>query len=82
MLNFIRKSKANHFNIFFQESKVNLFKTIKKVKDNLVKSKFNYVKYLSNPNEQSFFIKPKNTKEVLCKITKLFFFYQAFLRRH
>ena len=41
-----------------------------KIEDNLVKSKFNYSKYLSNPNEYSF-IKPTNTEEVLCEITKL-----------
>ena len=42
-----------------------------KMEDNLVKSKFNYSKYLSNPNEYSFFLKPTNAEEVLCEITKL-----------
>ena len=42
-----------------------------KTEDNLVKSHFNYSKYLSNPNEQSFFIKPTNAEEVLCQKTKL-----------
>ena len=111
-----RKSKANHFNNFFQENKLNLFKTwegirkiinittkrskeinciqidnkttnnptkiannfnnhftsiAEKIEDNLVKSKFNYSKYLSNPNKFSFFMKPTNAEEVLCEITKL-----------
>ena len=111
-----RKSKANHFDNFFQENKLNLFKTwegirkiinittkgikeinciqignktinnrtkiannfknhftsiAEKIEDNLVKSKFNYSKYLSNPNEYSFFMKPTNAEEVLCEITKL-----------
>ena len=42
-----------------------------KIENNLVKSKFNYSNYLSNPNEYSFFIKPTNAEEVLCEITKL-----------
>ena len=42
-----------------------------KIEDNLVKFKFNYSRYLSNPNEYSFFIKPTNAEEVLCEITKL-----------
>ena len=116
ILSLTRKSKANHFNNFFQENKLNLFKTwedirkiinittkeskeinciqvgnktinnpikiannfnnhftsiAEKIEDNLVKSKFNYSRYLSNPNEYSFFIKPTNAEEVLCEITKL-----------
>ena len=116
ILHLTRKSKANHFNNFFQENKLNLFKTwegirkiinittkgskeinciqignktinnptkiannfnnnftsiAEKIEDNLVKSKFNYSKYLSNPNECSFFMKPTNAEEVLCEITKL-----------
>ena len=106
ILHLTRKSKANHFNNFFQENKLNLFKIsegirkiidittkgskeinnptkiannfnnhftsiAEKIEDNLVKSKFNYSKYLSNPNEYSFFMKPTNAKEVLCEITKL-----------
>ena len=42
-----------------------------KIEDSLVKSKFNYSKYLSNPNKYSFFIKPANAEEVPCEITKL-----------
>ena len=42
-----------------------------KIEHNLVKSKFNYSKYLSNPNEYSFFINPTNAEEVLCEIIKL-----------
>ena len=116
ILSLTRKSKANHFNNFFQENKLNLFKTwedirkiinittkeskeinciqvsnktinnpikiannfnnhftsiAEKIEDNLVKSKFNYSKYLSNPNEYSFFINPTNPEEVLCEIIKL-----------
>ena len=116
ILSLTRKSKANHFNNFFQENKLNLFKTwedirkiinittkeskeinciqvgnktinnpikiansfnnhftsiAEKIEDNLVKSKFNYSRYLCNPNEYSFFIKPTNAEEVLCEITKL-----------
>ena len=116
ILHLTRKSKANHFNNFIQENKLNLFKTwegirkiinittkgskeinciqisnktinnptkiannfnihftsiAEKIKDNLVKSKFNYSKYLHNPNEYSFFMKPTNAEEVLCEITKL-----------
>ena len=52
---------ANNFN--------NHFTSI--AEDNLVKPKFNYCKYLSNPNKNSFYIKPTNTEEVLCKITEL-----------
>ena len=107
ILNLTRKSKANHFNNFFQENKPNINrkninittkgskeiqvdnKTInnpimiannfnnhftsidKKIENNLVKSKFNYPKYLSNPNKYSFYIKPTNTDDVLYEITKL-----------
>ena len=116
ILSLTRKSKANHFNNFFQENKLNLFKTweairkiinvttkrskeinciqfgnktinsptkiandfnnhftsiAEKIEENLKKSKFNYSKYLSKPNEYSSFIKPTNTEEVLCEITKL-----------
>ena len=116
ILHSTRKSKANHFNNFFQENKLNLFKnwkgirkiinittkgskeinciqignktinnpikiannfnnhftsTAEKIDDNLVKFKFCYFKYLSNPNEYSFFIKPTNAEEVLGEITKL-----------
>ena len=116
ILNLTRKSKTTHFNNFFQENELNLFKTwegirkiinkttkvskeinciqvgnkiinnptniannfnnhiiliAEKIEDNLVKSKFNYSKCLSNPNKHSFFIKPINAHEVLCKITKL-----------
>ena len=44
---------------------------MKKIEDNLVKSKFNYFRYLNNPNEYSFFIKLTNAEEFLCEITKL-----------
>ena len=121
ILSLTRKIKAIHFNNFFQENKLNLFKiwegirkiinivtkgskeinciqvgnkTInnpikinnfnnpnnfnnhftsigEKTEDNLVISKFNYSKYLSNPNKCSFFIKPTNAEKVLCEITKL-----------
>ena len=116
ILSLKRKSKANHFNNFFQENKLNLFKSwedirkiinittkeskeinciqvgnktinnrikiannfnnhftsiAEKIEDNLVKSKFSYSKYLSNPNEYSFFINPTNPEEVLCEIIKL-----------
>ena len=55
---------ANNFNNHFTS-------IAEKIEDNLVKSKFNYSKYLSNPNEYSFLIKPANAEEVLCEITKL-----------
>ena len=55
---------ANNFNNHFTS-------IAEKIEDNLVKSKFNYSRYLSNPNEYSFFIKPTNAEEVLCEITKL-----------
>ena len=55
---------ANNFNNHFTS-------IAEKIEDNLVKSKFNYSKYLSNPNEYSFFMKPTNAEEVLCEITKL-----------
>ena len=116
ILNLTRKSKANHFNSFFQENKLNLFKTwdsirkiinittkrgkeinciqvgnktinnptklannfnnhftsiAEKIEGNLVKSKFNYSKYLSNPNKYSFFIKPTNAEEFIFEITQL-----------
>ena len=112
ILNLTRKSKANHFNNFFQENKLNLLKTwedirkvinittkgnkeinciqignktinnptriandfnnhftsiAEKTEDNLVKSQFNYPKYLSNPNEYSSFIKLTNAEEVSVK---------------
>ena len=35
---------------------------------NSSKSKFNYSKYLRNPNEQSFFIYPTKVEEVLSEI--------------
>ena len=54
---------ANNFNNHFTS-------IAEKIEDNLVKPKFNYSKYLSNPNEYSF-IKPANAEEVLCEITKL-----------
>ena len=116
ILHLTRKSKANHFNNFFQENKLNIFKTwegirkiinittkgskeinciqignktitnptkiannfnnhftsiAEKIEDNLVKSKFNCSKYLSNPNKYSLFMKPTNAGEVVCEITKL-----------
>ena len=116
ILHLTRKSKANHFNNFFQENKLNLLKTwerirkiinittkgskeinciqignktinnptkiasnfnnhftsiAEKIEDNLVKSKFNYSKYLSNPNEFSFLIKQENAEKILREITKL-----------
>ena len=55
---------ANNFNNHFTS-------IAEKIEDNLVKSKFNYSKYLSNPNEYSFFIKPTNAEDVLCEIIKL-----------
>ena len=55
---------ANNFNNHFTS-------IAEKIEDNLIKFKFNYYKYLSNPNEYSFFIKPANAEEVLCEITKL-----------
>ena len=55
---------ANNFNNHFTS-------IAEKIEDNLVKSKFNYSKYLSNPNEYSFFINPTNPEEVLCEIIKL-----------
>ena len=55
---------ANSFNNHFTS-------IAEKIEDNLVKSKFNYSRYLSNPNEYSFFIKPTNAEEVLHEITKL-----------
>ena len=55
---------ANSFNNHFTSS-------AEKIEDNLVKSKFSYSKYLSNPNEYSVFIKPTNAEEVLCEINKL-----------
>ena len=117
ILHLTRKSKANHFNNFLQENKLNLFKTWKgirkiinittkgskeinciqignktinnptkiannfnnhftsiaeKIEDNLVKSKFNYSKYLSNPNEYSFFMKPTKAEGIPLKFLKLF----------
>ena len=55
---------ANNFNNHFTS-------IAEKIEDNLVKSKLNYSKYLSNPNEYSFFIKPTIAEEVLCEIAKL-----------
>ena len=55
---------ANNFNSHFTS-------VDERIEDNLVKSKFSSSKYLSNPNDHSFFIKPKNAEEVLCEITKL-----------
>ena len=39
-----------------------------KIEQKLTKSKFNYSKYLRNPNEQSFFIYPTKVEEVLSEI--------------
>ena len=50
---------ANSFNNHFTS-------IAEKIEHNLVKSKFNYSKYLSNPNEYSFFKKPTNAEEVIC----------------
>ena len=55
---------ANNFNNHFTS-------IVEKMEVNLVKTKFNYSKDLSNPNKCSFFIKPTNAEDVLCEITKL-----------
>ena len=55
---------ANSFNDHFTS-------IAEKIEDNLAKFKFNYSRYLSNPKEYCFFIKPTNAEEVLHEITKL-----------
>ena len=56
----IASNSSNHFTLITE-----------KLQHNLVKLKINFPKYLSKPNEQSFFIIPTNGDEVPCEISKL-----------